>query len=47
MRQKMTQETIGSSPDIDPYADPVRYLMGLGIEAELVETREAELPTAA
>ena len=27
--------------------DRVARLMGLGIEAELVETREAELPTAA
>jgi len=47
MRELMKQETNGSSPDVDPYSDPVHYLMGLGIEAELVETREADLPSAA
>jgi len=47
MRQLMNHETSGSSPEIDPYSDPVRFLKGLGIEAELVETREADLPSAA
>lgn len=47
MREMKKQETSGSRPEIDPFTDPVRYLMGLGIEAELVETREADLPSAA
>jgi hypothetical protein len=47
MREMMKQETSGSRPEVDPFADPVRYLMGLGIEAELVESREADLPSAA
>lgn len=47
MREMKKQETSGSRPEIDPFADPVRYLMGLGIESELVETREADLPSAA
>ena len=43
----MKQETSGSRLEVDPFKDPVRYLMGLGIEAELVESREADLPSAA
>jgi hypothetical protein len=47
MREMEKQETSGSRTEIDPFTDPVRYLIGLGIEAELVETREADLPSAA
>jgi hypothetical protein len=47
MRKMMKQETSDPRPDIDPFTDPVLYLMGLGIEAELVESREADLPSAA
>ncbi|MDP9494258.1 MAG: hypothetical protein M3P87_03365 [Actinomycetota bacterium] len=47
MRQLMNHDTQGSSPETDAYADPVRYLKCFGIEAELVETREADLPSAA
>ena len=35
-----------SEPDVDPFADPVRYLAQHGIEAELV-AEVAGLPEAA
>jgi hypothetical protein len=37
---------VTSERSIDPFSDPVAYLAGLGIEAELVETRMV-LPEAA
>lgn len=46
MRTMIQQKTNGS-PDIDPYSDPVLYLKTLGIDAELVETRRDDLPSAA
>ncbi|MEX1125582.1 MAG: hypothetical protein WD895_07455 [Acidimicrobiia bacterium] len=47
MRKTTKQEANGLNQEIDPYSDPVLYLRGLGIEAELVEIREADLPSAA
>jgi hypothetical protein len=47
MRTKKDQTIIRAAGPLDPYADPVRYLRSLGIEAELVETKEADLPSAA
>ena len=44
----MTQQTTSASNhEFDPYSDPVVYLMALGIEAELVETRDVDLSSAA
>jgi hypothetical protein len=45
--QRTNQTTTGASQEFDPFSDPVLYLRGLGIEAELVETLEAKLPSAA
>ena len=47
MRQLAKEEPNQLNHEIDPYSDPVLYLRGLGIEAELVETRDADLPSAA
>jgi len=47
MRTKKEQTIIRGDRPFDPYADPVRYLKGFGIEAELVETKEADLSSAA
>jgi hypothetical protein len=47
MRTKKDQSTTPTDRAFDAYADPVRYLRGLGIEAELVESVEADLPSAA
>ncbi len=47
MRTKKDQSLNLVDRPLDPYADPVRYLKSLGIEAELVETKEADLPSAA
>ena len=41
-----TQSTEPADGSVDPFADPVAYLAGLGIEAELVEIRSL-LPEAA
>jgi hypothetical protein len=47
MRAKKHQSTALTDWTIDAYADPVRYLRSLGIEAELVESVEADLSSAA
>jgi hypothetical protein len=47
MRTKKDQMIIRADVPLDPYADPVRYLKGLGIEAYLVEIKPADLPSAA
>lgn len=47
MHMRTNQETNAFNPEFDPYTDPVRYLMALGIEAELVEPGKADLPSAA
>jgi len=47
MRKSTSEDPNGSNHEFDPYPDPVLYLRSLGIEAELVETRGADLPSAA
>ncbi|HLF60547.1 MAG TPA: hypothetical protein VI980_05175 [Acidimicrobiia bacterium] len=47
MRQLMKEEPAALNQEADPYSDPVLYLRALGIEAELIETRDTDLPSAA
>jgi hypothetical protein len=47
MRQLTKEEPDRPNPEADPYSDPVLYLRRLGIDAELIETRDTNLPSAA